>query len=402
MQEEQNKKNLPEPKPGKTSGGLGLLAFFALLTVCIAVFWLSRPAEIRDQWREKAAVIIDNATSGTPLAGSGNVLRDSPPPPPDSVTNPRTEPGTLAGQNVQGTIGAPVDKGIDNGISIPNIIDTIVGNNQKPQEQGQVQSREETVKPVPKVTEDARVRPDIIDDLAIYIVNRYRPSSGMLGFNLPTINQRYGSKLASAQDGGRSGILRYIFHPTMLKSLYGLYSDRFMQSLDNAASARKLPTDQIKKMYNTLASQCMNLASTLDAISQVNDFKKKLKAIDVAAQKSNDLNAQVTAAIFELDAIREKNGSQSTISSASSKVDSLSARYRKSVDEYNYIRKSLIADIRKNGGQNMDDASLMFVTFWIDRRLQSTDDALESAQAASGILRDLADRCINASQQSKR
>ena len=62
--------NLPKPRPGKGAGRkAGLLALVAVLAVGGAAFWLTRDPSTRDQWREQAAGVIDNATSGTPLAG---------------------------------------------------------------------------------------------------------------------------------------------------------------------------------------------------------------------------------------------------------------------------------------------------------------------------------------------
>ena len=222
--------NLPKPRPGKGAGRkAGLLALVAVLAVGGAAFWLTRDPSTRDQWREQAAGVIDNATSGTPLAGVGDLLRDAPPPPPSAVTNPSTAPGTLAGQNVQGTVPAPVDTSLPPGQS------GLAGSGGAPGMAGQ-----EAVQPVaPKVTADSKVRPDFVEDLAAYLVSRYKPGprGGSLAVSVQSVNQRYGVKLAGQVEGGRAGLLRYAFHPTMLQSLYALYVDRFMAAL----TARRRP-----------------------------------------------------------------------------------------------------------------------------------------------------------------
>ena len=140
--------NLPKPKPAGAGARKAVtLAVLAAVAVGGAAFWLTRDKTTRDHWRDEAAAVIDNATSGTPLAGMGNVLRDAPPPPPPSVLSPVTAPGTLAGQTVQGAVEG--DPGAQTAATEPG-----------PQAPEAVS---------PKVTEDSRVRPEFVQDLAAYL-----------------------------------------------------------------------------------------------------------------------------------------------------------------------------------------------------------------------------------------
>lgn len=185
--------NLPKPRPGR-GGGLKLfvLALLALLVVGGAAFWLTRDKETRDQWREQTAAVIDNATSGTPLAGVSDLLRDAPPPPPPSVTSPSTAPGTFAGQNVQGTVGAPVDTALPSGQA--GLAGEASGGQPSP-DSGQAAA--------PKVTADSKVRPDFVEDLAAYLVSRYKPGpgGGSLSASVQSVNQRYGLKMTGLGRG---------------------------------------------------------------------------------------------------------------------------------------------------------------------------------------------------------
>ena len=106
---------LPEPEPGAGGRKLWLVVALAVLLLALAAWWFSRDDDTRADLRERAASSVDGITQGTPLAGVGNILRTAPPPPPASVLNPATEPGTLAGRNVQGTVAAPVDTGFPPG-----------------------------------------------------------------------------------------------------------------------------------------------------------------------------------------------------------------------------------------------------------------------------------------------
>ena len=87
--------NMPKPSPARAGAAKAVvLAVLAVILVSGAAYWLTRDKSTRDQWKEKAAEVINNATSGTILSGVGDVLRDAPPPPPISVVSPPTSPGT--------------------------------------------------------------------------------------------------------------------------------------------------------------------------------------------------------------------------------------------------------------------------------------------------------------------
>lgn len=381
--------NLPKPRPGKGAGRkAGLLALVAVLAVGGAAFWLTRDPSTRDQWREQAAGVIDNATSGTPLAGVGDLLRDAPPPPPSAVTNPSTAPGTLAGQNVQGTVPAPVDTNLPPGQS------GLAGSGGAPGMAGQ-----EAVQPVaPKVTADSKVRPDFVEDLAAYLVSRYKPGprGGSLAVSVQSVNQRYGVKLAGQVEGGRAGLLRYAFHPTMLQSLYALYVDRFMAALDREAAAKSLSPEQNREMHMALAGRFVMLAGALEGVASVPDLGKRIKGLEQISQNVVDINSQMTAAVFDLDQLRENKASQPEIATTQLRVDGLSARYRRALEERAAAQRALVAAIRKGGGQALDDDSLLFVAYWVDRRLREGPQAPASVQSAAAVLRDLARRCAQA------
>lgn len=381
--------NLPKPRPGKGAGRkAGLLALVAVLAVGGAAFWLTRDPSTRDQWREQAAGVIDNATSGTPLAGVGDLLRDAPPPPPSAVTNPSTAPGTLAGRNVQGTVPAPVDTSLPPGQS------GLAGSGGAPDMAGQ-----EAVQPVaPKVTADSKVRPDFVEDLAAYLVSRYKPGprGGSLAVSVQSVNQRYGVKLAGQAEGGRAGLLRYAFHPTMLQSLYALYVDRFMAALDREAAAKALSPEQNREMHMALAGRFVMLAGALEGVASVPDLGKRIKGLEQISQNVVDINSQMTAAVFDLDQLRENRASQPEIATTQLRVDGLSARYRRALEERAAAQRALVAAIRKGGGQALDDDSLLFVAYWVDRRLREGPQALASVQSAAAVLRDLARRCAQA------
>ena len=367
--------NMPKPRPARAGAGKAVvLAVLAVILVSGAAYWLTRDKATRDQWKEKAAEVINNATSGTILSGVGDVLRDAPPPPPISVISPPTSPGTLAGQIVQGSVAAPVDSSIPAGQAVqPGVV-------QMPQ----------------KVTEDSHIKLETVEDLAAFIVSRFKPGpqTGTLNVSVQALNQRYGAKLAGTSDGkgGRDAMLRYAFHPTMLRSLYGLYADRFLDAVNTDAASKGFTPDQIRQLHMAMAGRCVLLAGALEGVASVPNLVARLREEEKASQVVVDINAQMAEAVFAVDQLRENNAADSQISTAQLRVDGLSARYRRSLEDRAALQRTLVAAIRQGGGQALDDDSLLFVAQWVDRRLRTDPQALASVQAAAGILRDLARR----------
>lgn len=371
--------NMPKPRPARAGAAKAVvLAVLAVILVSGAAYWLTRDKSTRDQWKDKAAEVINNATSGTILAGVGDVLRDAPPPPPISVVSPPTSPGTLAGQTVQGSVGSPVDSSIPAGQAGP---------------QGVVQMP-------PKVTEDSHVRLETVEDMAAFIVSRFKPGpqTGTLNVSVQAINQRYGAKFANTSDGkgGRDALLRYAFHPSMLRGLYGLYADRFLDAVNTDAASKGFTPDQIRQLHMAMAGRFVLFAGALEGVASVPNLAARLREEEKASQVVVDINAQMAEAVFAVDQLRENNAGDSQISTAQLRVDGLSARYRRALEDRAALQRSLVAAIRQGGGQALDDDSLLFVAQWVDRRLRSDPQALVSVQAAAGILRDLARRSAQA------
>ena len=378
--------NLPKPKPAGAGARKAVtLAVRAAVAVGGAAFWLTRDKTTRDHWRDEAAAVIDNATSGTPLAGMGNVLRDAPPPPPPSVLSPVTAPGTLAGQTVQGAVEG--DPGAQTAATEPG-----------PQAPEAVS---------PKVTEDSRVRPEFVQDLAAYLAGHFKPGprGGTLQVSVQGLNQRYGTRLpgiAVSAGGGRAALLRYAFHPTMLQGLYALYVDRFLESLDRESLARNFTPEQTRQLHMAVAGRAVILAGALEAAAAQPDLDKRLRQLDQASQAVVDVNSQMAEAVFTLDELRENKAGETEIATAQLRVDGLSARYRRALEERAAVQRSLVGAMRQAGAQALDDDTLLFVAQWVNRRLRQDAQARAAVQSSAGILRDLARRCAQVGTAASR
>ena len=389
---------LPEPEPGAGGRKLWLVVVLAILLLAGAAWWFSRDDAARSDLREKAASYVDGITAGTPLAGIGNVFRTAPPPPPASVTHPATEPGTLAGRNVQGTVPAPVDTGLPYGAAGPDAAGAAGGAGAGAAGAGGAgQAGADGALPgyVPPVTEDSRVRAGFVAELARWLAARYRPGprGGTLAVTVQALTQRLGVAQAGMVPGGRAGLLRYAFHPSMIQGLYNLYVGRFLQDLDDAAKRRGLDEAQNRQFHLALAGRAVILAGALEGVASLPDMSQQLAHVEQLAQNAVDINAQMAQAVFELDEKRAANAPRQELATGQLRVDGLAARYRRALDEQGAAQRALVAAIRKGGAQGMDDEGLLFVAHWVERRLAADRNALAAVRAAAGVLRDLGRRC---------
>lgn len=341
--------DLPAPRTSRGGHKLGCLALLALLLVAGAAVWLTRDDATRDAWRKDAVTWLDAKLEGTALAPLMNLLRETPPPPPPSVATPATEPGTLAGPTVQGTVSALVRTDFVS----PGAVAPVPAGQEAPKRQ---------------YPADSRVQPAFVDDLAGHVLERFQGSG--LDLSLPSLNQRYGVKLTGLAGGSRAAVLRYAFHPDMLRSLYTIYADRFLDSLDRQCTERNWSDLQKRQLHMALAGRLNAWAAALDGVAAVPDLSARLAESERLLQESLDIYGRMAGTVFELDEARQRNDA-AAIATAQLRVD----------------------DIRRHAGAALDDDSLLFVAQWVGRRLQQDSKALATVRAGSAALRDMAGRC---------
>lgn len=396
--------NLPEPRPGRAGSlRLVLLAIIAISILCCSGFWLTRTRAEKDELAVKAADSLGNLLEGTPLAKLADVFRPAPPPPPHEVTHPATEAGTLAGQIVTGTVAAPMDFGP--GISAASLLQPRWPQQQSEVEQEGASSEQHIVfdqEPLAPVTEDSRVKPGYLAAIAQWLANHYKPGAGggHLNVSAQSLNQECGGRLAGSAPGGRSGLLKYAFHPAMINGLYNLYIERFMSDLDNAARERGLDAAQNRQFHRAIAGKAASVASSLAGVMRVSDLAARLASIDELAQKAVDANADLTTAVFELDQLREGRASQQEINTAQMRVDGSTARYRRASENHIQAQAALAAEIRRYSGQNTDEESALFMASWVARRFAQGGQARGALESCVAALRDLSARCARYGEDS--
>ncbi len=302
--------DLPAPRTPRGGHRLGCLALLLLLLVAGAAVWLSRDDATRDAWRTEAVTWLDAQLEGTALAPLMNLLRETPPPPPPSVATPATEPGTLAGPVVQGTVSALVRTDfVSPGAAMPAPAGQEAPKRQYPA--------------------DSRVQPAFVDDLAGHVLERFQGSG--LDVSLPSLNQRYGVRLTGLAGGSRAAVLRYAFHPDMLRSLYTIYADRFLDSLDRQCAERHWSDLQKRQLHMALAGRLNAWAAALDGVAAVPDLNARLAESERLLQESLDIYSRMASTVFELDEARQRNDA-AAIATAQLRVDDITARYRQAMD----------------------------------------------------------------------
>jgi hypothetical protein len=395
---------LPTPS-SKTAGGGKLVSvtIAALLLVGGAAFWLTRDGETRDALREQATAALDSLTQDMPLASLGDSLRGARPAAPHAGYPQNRGAGGGAGTFgpvVQGAVAAPLDRSLPPEGSAAQTSPVVVVSPSGPA--GASPSPQAAP---PRVTADTTVRPDFIEDLAAYIVSRYSPGQrqGSLSLGIQGINQRYGTKMTGLADGGqsqgnRAGILRYVFSPAMIQGLYGLYVDRFLEALRERSAGKFFTPEQTRQLFMALAGRSVMLAGGLEGVAALPDLGGRLKKLEQVSRNVVSVNSEIMQVVFELDQLRESQAPRGRIDGAQARLDVLGARYRKALEERGAAQRALVADIRKGGGQSLDDDTLLFLAHWVERRLRDTPQPLISTRSAAGVLRDLARRCAQSGE----
>lgn len=379
--------DLPKPRTaGAGSVRLVLTAILALAILACAGYWLTRTEAEKVDLRVRAADIVSEWLDGTPFARLADYLRPAPEPLPQAVIHPLTAPGTLAGRNVTATVAAPMEFGADKS---QGQLELVPNQAEASADSPQIFFDQEPVEPV---KEDSRVKAGYVEGLARWLAAAYKPGGG-LNISLQALNQEGGGRLAGEAAGGRSGLLRYAFHPAMISGLYNLYIGRFMQELDAAAKRKGLDAAQNRQFHRAVGGRAALMASALYGVLRVENLPAKLASIDSLAQKAVDCNTDLTTAVFELDELRDRKADKQAIATGQMRVDGANARYRRATDDLASANSALANEIRRYSGQNMDEETLLFLAAWVGRRYAQGSHARGSIESCIAALRDLSARC---------
>ena len=248
--------------------------------------------------------------------------------------------------------------------------------------------------------EDTRVHPLFVQDLASYIVSRYKPlsdSKGTVSISVQDLNQRYAKTPvgldAKADASGREALLRYCFTPSMIQGLYTIYSDSFLKAVADAASEKKLEAREQSALFQALGARCLILASGLEAVAGMPDLGRRLTELDQAEQACVLSNRQLLDARFDLEQARDTGAGQQEIASAKETVQAAQRALQDAARHKIRTQELFIAALRSRSGTSLNEDSLLYLARWVGRRLKENNEALQGALASSEMLKALARRC---------
>ena len=349
---------------------LGVALVFSLI-VGGATFWLGQSDEKKGDLRERLAATLDASTAGTPLEGSGNLLRkEKPVNQPEGILHPATNPGTFAGPVIR------EETGLD-GMVMPD------GSIRK--------DGEKVLKPV---AEDSRLSKNFLADLAAYIAKHYVPGApGSLNLKLASVNQHCSSLLNTEPGGGRKALLNYAFQPTMLKVLYQFYADYFVNCLEHPKIGRKLNPAELADFFKLLAQRLAGLKTTIGQILDQKDLPG-FKAYEDAQEDWESLSAQLTLADYDLAQLLglDPEASDNEVRKAKMRVAELTERLEQAQVKRDDSYYFFLENLKGTKTILVDDATLIFIALWMQRRNSESEQASESFQVCQDILEDLRQR----------
>lgn len=385
----------PLPRPRRAGAGKGLVAaaLLALLAVAAAGYWATRDNAQRDSLRQDIGAFLRRSTQGTPLEGmvAGLLPAESPLPAGSAASSgsgqpelpslvPPSEDGSLAGQVISAPVTPPPPA-------------------------------PETPPVPPQLRSDDRVTPVFVTDLARFFVAQHgtKGGDGPLPLSVQRLNQHYGSRLTGLAAGGtdaqarRAALLRYAFHPAMLRALYDIYADRFMDAVIreamHPARGQGLSEAQTRRLCLSVGGRLVLLAGALDGVRKTPDMRALLTAVDTRAQEAQTAMERMQGEMLRVDDLQARGGDAAAVARARIVVDKEAAAYRAALQGRDEARRAIAAAVRRAGGQGLDDATLIYLAEWVDRRLRADAGAGETVGVAAQLLRDLGRRFAQAGTQ---
>ncbi len=383
---------LPRPRRAGASKGLVFAALLAMLVVGVVAFWATRDDGEKSALRQDARALLLQKTRGTPLESwaarllpaEGEAVGAAAPasevPPLSLPEIPPSEDGSLAGNVITAPVAPLPPEDAAKSLPVP-----------------------------PQLRSDDRVTPAFVSDIARFFVARHSGGGGGQAPSVQQLNQYYGTRLTGLTAGGadvqarRAALLRYAFHPAMLEALYGIYADRFLDSVIkeamHPAQGKGLTEAQTRQLCISLGGRLVLLAGGLEGVRKTPDIRSLLSAADTRAQEAQAALERMQGAMLHVDEMQARGDDPAAVARERIIADKEAAAYRNALRGRDEARRAAAAAVRQNGGQGLDDATLLYLTEWVARRLQADASAGEAVGVAARLLRDLGRRFAQAGAQ---
>ena len=268
---------------------------------------------------------------------------------------------------------------------------------------------------IPPVKADEVVTPLFITDLASFLVSSYYPkgthpaavNSGISVLGLKSLNLRYGGALLGLNKPvddpaeRRKFVLRYVLMPSMIRGLYSLYADSFINTMQLEAknqertpeggSPRKLSPREQAEMFAIYAADARTLAAIFQACTADREISKHMLAYWKAEE------ATFTADLAFQNAQEARNLAQTkspdTLTAAKTKADKAGVAYRDAVIKRENARSALVSVLRGHPGvRGLGDEQMLYTVAWVERRLRDNPNNINAIDACGNLLDTLAAR----------
>ena len=246
--------------------------------------------------------------------------------------------------------------------------------------------------------EDSVVSLAVIQDLAKFLADNYWPAGthprarrrGISTATAKWANAKFGVRLPGfsvnqariAQE--RTRVLNYVFMPSMIRGLYDLYAERFLNALEQEAlSQRRGPGErplsgaERAEMFMLYGTMAKGLAGTVRAYADTPGARALTKACLDTEQRAEEVHQSF------LEAMRTNAPGRAL----------LAKQYQIAVLQREQQRELLVSALRRNGTpQGLDSDTVMYTALWLYRRG-------DGAKGATKALAEVLDRCAGSLEE---
>ena len=241
--------------------------------------------------------------------------------------------------------------------------------------------------------EDSVVTLGFIDDLANYLVQNYWPlgshpaarTQAVSTAGIKSANQRYGIDLKGFAGSNvavrdyyrdRGLILNYVFMPSMIEALSGLYADRFAEALARAArnpivgsngAERSLTQAESVEMLEHYAGYSRSIGSALLAYANNPDAPAVVNVLNRAEMESFAAHTRYLDAKLAQEAARESDNPE-RVAEAEKDAVRLERVYHLSRGKQKSAEDAVYQMMLKGNARSLDRTSLVYIASWLNRR----------------------------------
>jgi hypothetical protein len=243
--------------------------------------------------------------------------------------------------------------------------------------------------------EDSVVSLNVIRELAKFLADNYwpagtHPRAGRRGISTASVkwaDVKFGTYLHGFNINHddlsleRARVLRYFFMPSMLKGLYGLYSERFWEALEQEALSQRrgpdkksLSSAELAEMYGLYGTMARGLSEAVRAYADTPGIRSLTQAYVDAANQAEQINQHLPTH-FQGDS-PEKNA--------------MFKQYQMAILQREQRREVLIAALSsKEKPQRLDNDTILYTALWLYRRNEN------ASNDASKALADILEKCAD-------